>query len=184
MARKSAKLTTKKVGRRFEIPKVKLTTDAKEFIHRMQQMGHDVREGQEESAFARFIEATVRHESAWAYWTSLGDDPKDEDVFKAVAHEVARTSSALFQAFDGWQYVRKNTITVPVAEIRQIVYDALMANVDAMPDNFRELDGLERGREFKRIADDLIEAFKSDRVRVTEEATDVPYCDDCEAELS
>lgn len=171
---------------RLTIPEeVKLNKETQAFIAKMEALGENLEEGtMEYRTFHSYIEALIRYESAWSHWMSLGENPKDMDYYNEIGAEVSRRQAVMFRAFDGWQAAQKHTIHVPENELRQIVYDALMANVEAMPEEYAELTGLERGREFKRVADDLIGLLKTDRVKVTEQDMDAAYCPACLEEIS
>ena len=89
----------------------------------------------------------------------------------------------MFSTFDAFQHSERHTISVDEGEITQLILDALSANVDALPDEYAQLTGLERHREFKRVAGDLIEDWKTQKVKISDdEEQEPPYCADCEKE--
>lgn len=162
---------------------VKLDKATKEFIAATRKHGENLEpRSAEERAFLTYIEALIRYETAWTYWMSLSG--KDTSLFESVEREVVRRQRVMFSTFDGWQGILKQVIHVPENEMRQIIYDALMANLEAMPDEYTKLSGLERGREFKNVADNLIALVKADRIKVTEQDMDASYCPACDEELS
>lgn len=184
MARKKAKKHTQSLERAYIPEVVKLDKRTRKFLAETEAIREGlVKDSAEDRAFLSFLRALVGYETAWAYWLSLGEKPKDMELYFEVEREVTRRQGAMFRAFDGWQATAKRTFHVDVEDVRQVVYDALMANVEAMPDEYAQLSGLERGREFKRVADDLIALLQGDRIQVTEQDMDAPYCGACQTAL-
>ena len=180
MARKSRTVTVV-TKERVTIPEdFKLSKATRKFLDVARGFGADIEPGSAEArAFDGYMRSLIRYEESLAYWQSLGDNPKDMAHFFNVGEEVGRRQNGLFRAYDSWQATSKRTMHVPAEEVAQIVYDALMSNVESMPDEYARLDPLARGREFKRVASDLIALFQDDRVQVVEENMNAPYCDDC-----
>jgi hypothetical protein len=183
MARKKAqKVVVSKPA--FEIPEIKLTRLTRKFIDRMREFGMDIDPASMEArAFESYVNVLIRHESAWAYWLSLGENPKDMVHFNEVSNEVGRLGRQVFQAFDGWQGTAKRTIHVPVEDIRQVIYDALMSNAEALP-GYGDMTGPTRGHALRAVADKLIELIRAERVQVMEVEMDALYCDPCTEQLA
>jgi hypothetical protein len=184
VARKSAKKRTQSLGRAHIPEDVKLDKATRKFLATTEALREEiVPDSAEDRAFLSYLRALVSYETAWAFWMSLGDKPKDMDRFREVSREVEIRQAAMFRAFDGWQATAKRTFHVDVEDVRQVVYDALMANTEAMPDNYQELDPRTRAAEYRRVADDLISLMQGDRVQVTEQDMDAPYCESCQTVL-
>jgi hypothetical protein len=134
--------------------------------------------------FQQYIDAMIRYEEAQARLAVLADKPEKKAAFTKQLAEVDRTMRTMFQTFDAFQASLRNTITVAESEVRQIILDALSANPDAIP-GLEDQTGLERHREFKRLADQVFEDLKTNAVKIHEDTTqEAPYCAACEAELA
>lgn len=112
-------------------------------------------------------------------------EAEERSALHQALNDLAIQQRRAFGALVSHEMVIKNTFTVPDADVKQLVIDALQANQDAMPDEYMQLTGFERYREFERLAFDLIADLKSQRVKVREnDELEAPYCDDCEAEIA
>ena len=140
--------------------------------------------------FAAFAEAAAKHAVAVARM----DDPKFEgkdgrvpdkhrSEWEEVCAEAEKRGQQMFRTFDTYARTAKHTIHVPADEMRQVIYDALMTNLDAMPD-YLPLNGPARGHAMRGLADNLIDAIRASQVQVVEDEQDVPYCDECMEKLS
>lgn len=107
----------------------------------------------------------------------------DPDGLKAWRKEGEKLTVMMFRAFDGFQHVVRNKVTVPQASIRQIVQDTLMEHATAVP-ALRGLSGLERYRRASELALDIYEAVKASQAPVREAQMEAIYCADCTASLS
>lgn len=144
----------------------------------------------EARTFAAFAELSAKHGAA----TEQMSDPKFEgkdghipdkyrEEWDELCHKTDRLGSKMFRAFDAYHRTTKHTIHVPVAEMRQVIYDALMGNLDAMPD-FLPLRGPERGHAMRELADNLINVIRDTKAQVCEYESEAPYCDECMAKLA
>lgn len=112
-------------------------------------------------------------------------EPKERSALNQALNDLAVQQRRAFGALISHEMVIKHTFTVPDKDAHTLIVDALKANQDAMPDEYMQLTGLERHREFERLATDLIAELKSQRVAVREnDELEAPYCDDCEAEIA
>lgn len=136
--------------------------------------------------YMQYAELSAKH----AVLIERLDDPKFEgkdgtiplkhlDEFKAISRDVSAAGTRMLRAFDQALRTAAMAFHVDEQEVGQIIYDALMANADAMPAIFREMTGPQRGAEFRRIARELVSGIKADKIQVVEESMDVPYCADC-----
>jgi hypothetical protein len=135
----------------------------------------------EERAEHLFREKEQELDEQWTVVNSIKDsDPKLE----AELAKIDRFTQAVFRAFDNWQHVNKHKFTVPLAEAKQLILDALQGNVDALPDT-EEMTGLEKYRYCVQKADDLISALKGWGVNVRpSENGRLPLCGSCAEELA
>ncbi len=135
--------------------------------------------------FRAFAEASAKH----ALLTDRMGDPKFEgknglvpdkyrEEWVKLCHDADRAGEVMFRAFDVFTRTTKHTIHVPADEMRQVVYDALISNVDAMPD-FLILSGPERGHTFRALADKMVDVIRGSQAQVVEAEADPPYCDEC-----
>ena len=140
--------------------------------------------------FRAFAEASAKHE----YLTERMSDPKFEgknglvpdkyrEEWEALCKDVDRAGALAFRTFDVFMRASRHTIHVPADEMRQVVYDALISNVDAMPD-FLVLPGPARGHMFRDLADKMVEVIRASQAQVVEAEADPPYCDECLDKLS
>lgn len=129
----------------------------------------------EDLAERDYLSAYATYEKAWADYDGENDEK---------GNLVDRRMKLMFRAFDNWQFIVKNTVTVPEREVTQLMLDALMANADALPD-LEAMTGLERHRACKALADDLYAVLKGVGAHVRDaEIEPPPMCADCTEELA
>jgi hypothetical protein len=87
-------------------------------------------------------------------------------------------------AFTGKTITGADFFDVPDAELRQLLYDTLMKTHDALDDRLVHLKGLERSRELKLVANELIGEMKNAHVKIGEHEFDAPMCAGCIAEIA
>jgi hypothetical protein len=162
----------------------KLSKDQQKHIDSLIDFGKQFdKDSHEARMWDRYIQAVVRHEEEKARWDRMPD--KTTEAFVLQERAVANAERAMFSTFDAFQHSERHTINVDEDEIAQLILDALSANVDALPDEYAQLTGLERHREFKKVAGDLIEDWKTQKVKISDdEIQEPPYCDDCEKEIA
>lgn len=144
----------------------------------------------EHDTFERFAEASAKH---GALADKLTDNKwhgadgrvpeKHRAVYNKLCKEIDRAREIMFRAFDTYTRTTKHTIHVPEDEMRSVIYDVLMANKDALPDN-EEMTGPERGHHMKSLATEIIGEFRAAHVQVREDDMEAVYCDACEEQLS
>jgi uncharacterized protein YifE (UPF0438 family) len=168
-----------------------LKTDA-DFIKRQEARFEELEEGSPEwKAWERYIAVCKDDAEAQARVEALAQKIEDEHLipdkfreeFEKLLSDAAKQSRRVTQALVGFEMLRRNTFTVPEKDIRQITYDALMSNAEAIPDEEGAVP-MHKHHTLKRIADEIIEELKTGRVKVREEAQQVPMCLDCEKELA
>lgn len=179
MARKSAK--PKESKRKRNITKADQATLS--FMEEQLATLYPNSNDAEARAFASYIEATHKLMLADA----KVDDSRLDDLKYVVSQEtwdeIQRRQRIMFIKFDAWMRMTKHRITVPVAEIKNIIVDALKASKDALP-HLASLTGPEHRREYERLSESLLEALRDTGVAVREQEQEVPYCDPCTEELA
>lgn len=108
---------------------------------------------------------------------------KHRAEYDELLKKIDRARSIMFQSFDNFTRMTKHTVTVDRKEIEAVVYQTLMSNADTVG-RLDDVSGLERGREAKLIAFDVVKELSDAHVHIREDDSLEPaYCDECFAEI-
>ena len=136
----------------------------------------------EQRAEHHFHEKEREYNKQWDIVNSFNGDVVT-DEYGAAMKKVDKLMGAMFRAFDNWQHMLTHKFTASPVEAKQLILDALMSGMDALPD-VEEMTGLERHRHAVSKADDLVSALKGWGVSVrAHEFERPPMCGTCSEEL-
>lgn len=147
----------------------------------------------ERRAWQRYIDALRAEALAEAELDIVWQQVKDKDIipdklnaqYMRLLNAHSRAVNKSLGSYMTFDHIVKHTFTVPDKDAVTIILDALKANQEAMPDEAMQLTGPARHHAFSHIAAELVEDFKSERVKVREtDEFEAPMCADCQEEIA